>query len=154
MNITLAAFHVVHDHPGGAAVLGPMLGKNPATLSHEVNPNYPTAKLGVEDALKLTQLTGDLRMLTAFAAQSDCMLIPLASASEVDGSMELVAATAREFADLVQSISAATADGSVTPNELKRVETEASQLVACVQRAVQHVSALAQGTRQRQGVAA
>lgn len=154
MNITLAAFHVVHDYPGGAAVLGPMLGKNPATLSHEVNPNYGTAKLGVEDALKLTQLTTDLRILSAFAAQADCMLIPLASAGQVDGCMELVAATAREFAELVQSISTATADGSVTANELKRVETEASQLVACVQRAVQHVNALAEGTRKRQGVPA
>ena len=46
MNVTLAAFNLVADYPGGAVSLGRMLGKNPATLSHEVNPQYATAKLG------------------------------------------------------------------------------------------------------------
>ncbi len=56
MNATLAAFHLVSDYRGGAVALAPLMGKNPATLSHEVNPNYGAAKLGLEDAIKLSNL--------------------------------------------------------------------------------------------------
>lgn len=154
MNITLAAFHLVHDHPGGAVALGPMMGKNPATLSHEVNPQYPTAKLGIEDAVKLTQLTGDLRILNSFAAQAECMVVPLRDAGGTDGGIQAVADLAREFSELVQAFTDAVRDDRVTGNELKRVEAEASHLVACVQRAVRHVNAMAEKGREQRAVAA
>ena len=144
MNILLSAFHVVHDHPGGAVVLGPMLGKNPATLSHEVNPNYAGAKLGLEDAVKLSVLTQDRRIATAFAAQVGCMLLALPEVSRAGTCFESLAAMAREFAELVASISESAADGRVSPNELKRVQTEAAQLVESVQSTVAHVATLAQ----------
>lgn len=154
MNITLSAFHLVHDFPGGAVALGPMLGKNPATLSHEVNPQYAGAKLGIEDAVKLTQLSRDLRILTSFAVQVECMVIPLNCGGSFDGGIEAVADLAREFSELVGAFTEAVRDNRVTQNELKRVEAEASHLVASVQRAVQHVNALAEKSREVRAVAA
>ena len=144
MNILLAAFHTVHDYPGGAVALAPILGKNPATLSHEVNPNYTTAKLGLEDAVKLAVWTQDRRMATAFAAQVGCMLMPLPESPRGGTCFESLASMAREFAELVASVSEAASDGRVTPNELKSVETEAAQLVERVQATVAHVASLAQ----------
>ena len=144
MNISLAAFHTVHDFPGGAVALAPILGKNPATLSHEVNPNYPTAKLGLEDAVKLAVWTQDRRMATAFAAQVGCMLMPLPEVPRAGTCFAALSAMAREFAELVASVTEAAADGRVTPNELKRVETEAAQLMVGVQATVQHIASLAQ----------
>lgn len=144
MNILLAAFHTVHDFPGGAVALAPILGKNPATLSHEVNPNYSTAKLGLEDAVKLAVWTQDRRMATAFAAQVGCMLLPLPEVPRAGTCFEALSAMAREFAELVASVSEGVGDGRVTPNELKRVEIEAAQLVERVQATVAHVASLAQ----------
>jgi hypothetical protein len=154
MNITLAAFHLVHDFPGGAVALGPMVGKNPATLSHEVNPHYTTAKLGLEDAVKLSQLSADLRILNSFAAQLDCMVVPLGGETGTSGGIEAVADLAREFSELVQAFSEAVRDDRVTGNELKRVEAEASHLVASVQRAVRHVNAMAEREREQRAVPA
>lgn len=142
MNTSTAAFHLVHDYPGGAQALAPLLGKNPATLSHEVNPAYPTAKFGLEDAVKATMLTKDLRILTAFATTCGAMVVSLPDPSNAPDSMSALAASAREFADLVGRVSDACADGVVTPNELRAVEREAGELVAAVQVVVQHLSAM------------
>ena len=149
MNILLSAFHVVHDYPGGAVALGPMLGKNPATLSHEVNPNCVGAKMGLEDAVKLSVLTQDRRIATAFAAQVGCMLMPLPDMPRAGTSFEALAGMAREFAELVATVTEAAADGRVSPNELRRVEAEAAQLVVSVQSTVAHVAALAQRRREQ-----
>lgn len=142
MDVKLAAFHVVQDWPGGASALAPMLGKNPATLSHEVNPNYTTAKFGLDDAVKVTLLTGDLRIATAFAAQVGCMLLPLPGAAGSKVNHTAIAEMAREFAEMVARVSEASADGKVTPNELVAVEREAGELVAAVQNTVRHVAAM------------
>lgn len=155
MNILLSAFHTVHDFPGGAVALAPILGKNPATLSHEVNPNYPTAKLGLEDAVKLAVWTQDRRMATAFAAQVGCMLVPLPESVRVGTSFEALASMAKEFAEMVAAVTTAMADDRVTPNDLAMVEAEAAQLVVSVQATVQHVQAMAerQSVRRMEGAA-
>lgn len=142
MNATLAAFHVVADYKGGAMTLAPMLGKNAATLSHEVNPNYGAAKLGLEDAIKLTLLTEDLRVLSAFAAQCGCIVLPMASADGVQATDEsglaAVSALASKFGDLMARVSKAMT-APVSANDMRAAEREAGELVAAVQVAVVNV---------------
>jgi hypothetical protein len=142
MNPTLAAFNLVRDYPGGATTLGPLIGKNPATLSHEVNPHYPTAKLGLEDAVRLSMLTRDLRIASAFASEVNCMLLPLPDPGVEPSSFQVLATMAREFAELVARVTEASADGHVTPNEARAVEREASELVASVQATVRHLNSM------------
>lgn len=151
MNPTLAAFHLVRDYPNGAVALGPMMGKNSATLSHEVSPNYPSAKLGLEDAVRLTLITGDMRIANAFAAEVNCMLLPLPNQAAAPTSFTVLAKMAQEFAELVARVTDASTDGR-TQNEARAVEREAGELIACVQATVQHVNALASAT-QRAGQA-
>ena len=135
MNVLTAAFNLVHDYPGGATALAPLLGKSASTLSHEVDPNYPTAKLGLADALKLTMLSKDRTVLNAFAMACHCMVLPLPACADGvdDDTFKGVTRMAREFAEVIGQISEVTADGRVSDNELRRVESEAAELVSAVQ---------------------
>lgn len=153
MDAMTAAYGLVQDYPGGAVALAPVLGKNPATLSHEVNPNYPTAKLGLADAVKLSVWTGDRRIAAAFASQLGCMLLPLPSTRVDCSSFEAVAKMAQEFSDVVQEVSNAVADGKVSPNELERVQHEAAQLVAAVETTIGHLTTLMQQAQDRRQAA-
>jgi len=135
MNVQTAAFNLVHDYPGGATALAPLLGKSASTLNHEVDPNYPTAKLGLADALKLTLLSKDRGVLNAFAMSCHCMVVPLPACADGidDDTFKGVTRLAREFAEVISQISEVTADGAVSDNELRRVEREATELVSAVQ---------------------
>lgn len=143
MNLLDAAYNVVHDYPGGSQSLAPRMGKSATTLSHEVTATG-TAKLGLLDAAKITQLTGDLRVLAAFAANAGQMLVPLPTGptTDADDCMVRLADTAREFGDLCREVAGDLADGSISDNELERIDTECGQLIASV-----HALRVALGTR-------
>jgi hypothetical protein len=137
MDVLHAAMNLVHDHPGGAQDLGPKIGKAGSTLSHEVNPQYPHAKLGLLDALKLSVVSGNRGILNAFAAECGCLVLPMVQNAGGDGdTLNALGAMAREFGELVAEVSCAMADGRVSDNEMARVETEAGQLMQALQRVV------------------
>lgn len=124
-----AAFNLVHDYPGGARSLAPRIKKSETTLDHEVK-HTGTAKFGLLDAVKLTQLTGNLAILNEFAAACQCVVLPMPA---LEGAMDTfpgLAEAAREFAEFVASVATAVADGRVTANELARVDRELSELHA------------------------
>jgi hypothetical protein len=131
MSLRDAAFNVVHDYPGGSVSLAPRLGKSHASLSHELTATG-TAKLGLLDAEKITILTGDLRILVAFATDCGQMLVPLPAATVLadDDCMLRLADTAREFGDLCKEVGGDLADGKISDNELKRIDRECSELIA------------------------
>ena len=131
MNILDAAYNVVHDYPGGSASLAPRMGKSATTLSHEVS-GTGAAKLGLLDAAKITHLTGDLRILAAFAGNAGQMLVPLPDVI-TDGSddcMQRLAGTVQEFGDLCREVAVDLADGVISDNELSRIDKECGQLIA------------------------
>src|SRR5690606_17565252 len=75
MNTTDAAYHTVHDYPGGSESLGPRVGISPAVLRNKVNPNNETHRLALDEAQKITAVTGDHRMLQAWAHSEGFVLI-------------------------------------------------------------------------------
>lgn len=131
MDLRDVAANVVHDYPGGAPSLAPRIGKNPTTLAHEVH-GTGAAKLGLLDAEKITQRSGDLRILAAFALNCGQMLIPLPAVpeGEPDDCMSKLADTAREFGDLCGEVATSLSDGTISDNELARIDRESSQLIA------------------------
>lgn len=136
-----AAYHVVHDHPGGATALAPRMGKSNVTLCQELTATG-TAKLGLMDALKITHLTGDYRILYAFAESCGHMAVPL---PHVDGLpdpdlMRALADSSRDFADLCREVCDAAADGRISDNEMRRVELARASLMA-------HLAALGEAVR-------
>lgn len=123
-----AAYHVVHDYaPDGAASLAPRMGKSSTTLCHEVKPPPSSmAKLGLVDAVKITDLTGDLRILHAFAEAVGHQAVKV-EVPETDSAPNLMAAMslfAKETAEALLAMHEALADGRVTENEIRRFEKE------------------------------
>lgn len=142
MDPLIAARLVVRD-AGGADSIAPHLGKSADTLRHELNPNDRTAKLGLQDAVTITQVAKDLRILTAFASECGAMVVPLpAVADNGDGSVEAVAKLAREFGDYLSKVSEAVSDGRVTDNELQRCERELGEMVQAAQQLQALIAAL------------
>lgn len=126
-----AAYHLVHDYPGGSLSLAPRLGKSPSTLSHEVVASGG-AKLGLVDAVKLSALTGDNRILNTFATLCGCVVLPMPASVHGDTFAGL-AASAREFGEFVASVAESAADGVITANELARVDRELTEMLAASQ---------------------
>lgn len=151
MHLRDVAYNVVHDYPGGAPSLAPRLGKNATTLAHELN-GTGVAKLGLMDAEKITHLAGDLRILEAFATNCGQMLVPLPEALAVadDDCMLRLADTAREFGELCKEVAGDLADGSISDNELDRIDRECGQLIASLHALRESLAARnAQGKGQR-----
>lgn len=127
-----AAYHVVHDYPGGSPSLAPRLNKSPTTLSHEVTATG-TAKLGLIDAVKITGLSGDLRILQAWAIEAGQMLVALPSISgQSEECLAMVSSMAKEFSDLLSVAAESLADNNVSDNEIERIEREAGELFSAV----------------------
>lgn len=131
MNLLDAAYHVVHDYPGGPDSLAPRMNKSATTLCHEVTATG-TAKLGVLTAETVTQLSGDLRILQAFAGNCDQMVVPLPRDFDVksDDCMLRLAEAAKEFGTLCQEVAGDLADNSISDNELARIDRECGLLIA------------------------
>jgi hypothetical protein len=127
-----AAYHLVHDYREGAHALARFLNKAYVTLCHEVA-GEGTAKLGLVDAAKLTQRTGNLAILNAFAAACSCMVLPLPKRGVALDTLPQLADTAKEFSEFVAEVAASMNDNEVTGNELARIDVELGQMIGAAQ---------------------
>lgn len=127
-----AAYRLVSEYPGGAASLGPRLGKNQHTLSNEVR-GEGTAKFGLLDAVLATVMTRDLRILNAFAAEAGCVVLPMPQIPQDADTAIALAGVMRETADFCTAVAVSMEDGNVTQNELARIDLEVQELIARVQ---------------------
>ena len=145
MNSIDAAYATVHDYPGGSESLGPRVGISPAVLRNKVNPNNDTHHLTFAEARRVADLTGDHRMLQAWAHEAGFLLIKAPEGThECDMSvLEAVVETGVAHGQWMQTIHAALADGRVDQKEVEAI-TEAK-------RALQTAAATA--TRRVKGMA-
>jgi hypothetical protein len=130
MNILDAAYNLVHDYPGGSDSLAPRIGKKPSTLNHEVAGDG-TAKFGLVDAVKATRLSGDFRILYAFAEDCQHMCIPLPRTDGTPTSSILadLAKSSERFAELCNEVISGAADGDISDNELDRIQRARAELL-------------------------
>ncbi|MFY8019070.1 MAG: phage regulatory CII family protein [Inhella sp.] len=134
MSVSDAAYNVVREYPGGAAALQLRMGKS--NLSGEVNPNVKTAKLSIEDAVTVSNLANDYRILYAFAA--DCRHfppMPMPDGLDVAGDqcIRTVSELVKESADVVAATVEGLADNEVSDNDLARFDREAGELIVKLQ---------------------
>lgn len=138
MDVLTAAFHLVHDGPGGSGAIAQFLGKARGTLDHEVNPPQgSSAKLGLLDAVKISKLRRDWRVLHAFADECGHACFPRPDAwggGDATTQDVLFRATelAREIAETFGEVNASLSDGTVTPNELEQVERECMETITAL----------------------
>lgn len=152
MDANTAAFNVGHDYPGGVVALAPMIGKNPNSLNQELA-GIGTAKLGLRDAVKMTIVTRDFRVLDAFAVQCGRMTIPLPEMLDLesDDCMQALGQTSREFSEMCAEVCGSLSDGSISDNELARIQREGGHLVATIQSLLAAVTARNRAGKPGQG---
>lgn len=140
-----AAFALVRAYPGGAVSLAPRIGKAHGTLSGEVA-GRPGYKLGLDDAVAISQLSGDLRILNAFAAELGCMVLHVPDYTATgDDVMQRVGAAAKEFGEFLAEVTTDAADGEISANEIKRIEKEWGDLLAVGQGMLTRLRAMHDG---------
>lgn len=131
MNVQDAAYATVHDYKGGSVSLAPRLGMSDAVLRGKVNPNNDRNVLSLAEASKMMGITGDHQILHALAAEHGYVLQPI-QGDAAECLMSAVLASSAAKGDLAAVISAATADGVITPNELSDITRACAELQARV----------------------
>lgn len=129
LSVRDAAYHTVHDYPGGALALAMRLGMNGMTLSHQVNPNNAGRyNLSIEKAAEIQMFTQDFRILHAMARSLSHVCIQL---NEVDEQNVLasIAETVKEFSEYLTSVTQSVADDRVTDNEMRDIDNHLCTLV-------------------------
>lgn len=118
MNVADAAYAVVHDYEGGSESLAPRLGMSAAVLRAKVNRNTDRNILSLREAVDITVLSGDLRILEAFAAELECTVMPIESAMG-QGATVLSTLMQRSVAEgeLMRTVHDALQDGVISSNE-------------------------------------
>ena len=129
MNSTAAAYATVHDYKGGSESLGPLVGISPAVLRNKVNPNNDTHHLTFAEARKIADMTGDFRMLQAWAHEAGFLLVKAPEGGSCDMAvLEQVVGLGVANGQFMQTIHSALADGRVDQDELNAIR-EAQRVV-------------------------
>ena len=132
MNVIDAAHRICSEFPGGAEALAHRLKMRPAVLRAKCNPhsesNGAGYHLGIVEAIRLQAMAGRLDILHAFCDECGHVAIPHPDAG-ADDLPHALARTCAEFGDYLREVDRAMQDGRVSPNELRRLEGELTDLV-------------------------
>lgn len=128
MNILDAAHRIGHDYPGGMDSLAPRMGCNPRVLNSKLNPNCQSHHLTLIESVRLQQLAGRADILFAEADLLGFVCVPRPEAGDANITAALTRACA-EFGDYMREADKALSDDKITPNEVKRLEKELSELM-------------------------
>lgn len=124
MNILDTLRAVAHDYKGGCESLAPRLGMSAAVLRSKVNPNTDTHKATLMDAVQITDMADDDRVLEAWARDRGYALVHL---PDVEGCtdaaiVELMGEAWSTHGLVGKEICKTLEDGRVEHKEVERVE--------------------------------
>lgn len=144
MNVKDAAYHTVHDYPGGAAALAVRMGKKSGqVLTNKVNPNNEDHHLRLDEAVAMMSLTGDHRIIEAMAGELGGVFAMLPY-GEVTGEnlFGLILSATAQNGDICQAFNQAMQDGRIDAREEKAIlgmiDTLTSHLYALRQCVLKH----------------
>lgn len=148
MNVADAAYHVVHDAPGGSESLAPRLGMSAAVLNSKVNPKTLTHHLSLREAVAVTNMTRDFRILHAFAAECDHIVLPLPNGDDANACdaavLEMIAAVWKGQGEVGTAVHDALADGRVDAKELRRIEAAVHRVHTCLAAFTRRIGGMAE----------
>ncbi|CAN7679330.1 hypothetical protein LJR039_005438 [Pseudorhodoferax sp. LjRoot39] len=149
MNITALLYNAVRRFRGptpedsnGAAGLAPFMEMSATSLSHKVNPNYPTAHCSPEEFVQICSLTGDHSPLQAMAMQLGYALVPIestASMSTADACR--IAASAKEFGEFLAEAAAKADAKGIKDADMVRITKEFAESMAAQAALFAHLQA-------------
>lgn len=110
-----------------------LMGKGATVLANKLNPDCDSHHLNLGEAVAVTELTGDHRIVEAWAASLGKMLVDMpAGAVSDDDLVEQVLLAQAVFGKLMQAIHDARADGVIDRMEhgqIERIGTQAAEHV-------------------------
>lgn len=127
MNVTDAAYHTVHDYPGGADSLAPRAGiSSGQMLRNKVNINQEYHHLTLAEAARIVGITNDRRIPDAFAGLVGCVLVNVADFNGISDMALLESYTKmmKELGDFSQEFHKALSDGRITQKEIAALEQQ------------------------------
>ncbi len=144
MNTADAAYHVVHDYPGGSESLGPRVDISAAVLRNKVNPNNSTHHLTLAEAVRINDVTDDDRILRAWAHQRGYLLVkaPAGSGDSDMSVLEKVAAFMFASGMFGKEIHDSLADGGVDRSEFARVKAAGNAVMSEVAETIQRMKGM------------
>lgn len=145
MNIEDAAYHVVHDYPGGSESLGPRLGMSCAVLRNKVNPRNETHRLALAEAARITDISDDDRILRAWAHQRGYLLVKAPSPDVIDSDMsvlEHVVGLGVAKGEFLRVVNEALSDGRIDAVEVQAIRRAARILKTEVAEVVERVAGM------------
>lgn len=126
MNVQDAAYHTVHDYPGGAPALALRLGMSGAVLQNKVNASQQHHKVTLDESVRMQEMTGDHRILHAMAQHLGYVCVRAGEFNGVsdEALLETFTALVAELGDLSRAFNDAIADGAITRKEEARIKQE------------------------------
>lgn len=144
MRVLEAAYRTVHESPGGATAVAEGIGIGKQVLVNKLNPNNNSHHLGLEEAIKLMEFTGDIQILHALAQGFSGIFIPLGNTPSISDNAVItdISDMSVKFGRLVQEVVEDAKDGEITSTELNRIEGEAMRLRTTLEALLSHVRAM------------
>jgi len=144
MNTIDAAYHTVHDYPGGSESLGPRIGMSAAVLRNKVNPHNTTHHLTYAEAQRIVAITDDVRMLQSWAHAQGFLLTKAPQGSECDMAvLEQVVKLGVVNGQYLQTIHDALVDGRIDEHEIETIMQAKSVLQTVAEMVAQRVKGMA-----------
>jgi len=144
MNVLDAAHRIGLEYPGGMTALAARMGQvrdgvlrpmDPAILRSKLNPNSETNHLHVREAVLMQAVAGRADILHAMADALGYVAIPIPDAGEdAPDVAHAISRTCAEFGDYLRRVDEVFKDRKVTPNELKSLEKELTEMIAAAAR--------------------
>ena len=125
MNVDTAATALVRKH--GAAEMAEALGMSVALINAKLDPNKDRNVLSLRDAMRMTDVSGDLRILQAWASAENCRVVPVDATSEGTLMSTLLEQNEHE-GNFARVLGAAIADGVISDNEMRAIERAGGEL--------------------------
>lgn len=126
-DVLLATYLLGQHH--NISELARLLGKGPTVLANKMNPECDSHHLNLGEAVAVTELTGDNRILEAWAASRGKVLVDLpAGAVSDDDLVEQVLLAQSVFGKLMQAIHDARTDGVIDRMEQGQIERVGTQV--------------------------
>lgn len=126
-DVLLAAYLLGKDH--NISVIARLMGKGETVLANKLNPECDSHHLNLGEAVAVTEITGDNRILDAWAASRGKALVDLpAGVVSDDDLVEQVLLAQSVFGKLMQSIHDARADGVIDRMEHGQIERIGTQV--------------------------
>jgi hypothetical protein len=141
LNILDTAHAVAHDYPGGCESLAPRIGMSAAVLRSKVNPNTETHQLTLVNAVRMTDVTGDERIIETWLADRNAVMVKLPEPSENPDNEEIIGKFMKltvHYGSLAKRFQEATADGEVDEQEM----ADLKRIGNLIHRAVEEINLL------------